>query len=233
MLRQVQEIDLELDERKQSMETIHDQLRDHKKMLDKLVADLDQQKVELEEMASLKGQRQIELDEAEERHTKSKERLMNVSSTKEYNAVEKEMDQLKRKSEETREQLEHLKEAIELNERQIAEKEDKISALRKQINGVEQEAEGQIAVLQKELKSWEAKRGEAREGIKTGIIRRYDFIRSRRGGRAIVAARDAHCEGCFMAIPPQLYIQIQRGETLESCPSCQRILYYYEDAIEE
>ncbi|MEO1268656.1 MAG: C4-type zinc ribbon domain-containing protein [Myxococcota bacterium] len=215
------------------MDKIHEQLQDHKSMLEKLVADLNAQRVELEEMSNLKNQRQLELTEADERHNKSKERLMNVSSTKEYNAVEKEMDQLKRKSEETREQLEHLKEAIDLNEAQIAEKESKISTLRDQINGVEQKAEGQIAVLHKELEEWESKRKEARKGIKTGIIRRYDFIRSRRGGRAIVAARDAHCEGCFMAIPPQLYIQIQRGETLESCPSCQRILFYYEDALQE
>ncbi len=34
-----------------------------------------------------------------------------------------------------------------------------------------------------------------------------------------------------MALPPQLFIQIQRGETLETCPSCQRILFYWEDAL--
>ncbi|MDA8136352.1 MAG: C4-type zinc ribbon domain-containing protein [Desulfobacteraceae bacterium] len=32
--------------------------------------------------------------------------------------------------------------------------------------------------------------------------------------------------GCFMNIPPQLYIEVQRGKSLISCPQCSRILYH-------
>ena len=233
LLRKVQKFDLELDESQHSLTEIQNQLQNHKNMLQKLALDLDNQKSVLTETIALKAQRQDELAEAEERFAKSKERLMNISSTKEYNAVEKEMEQLKRKSEELREQLEHLKEAIGLNEEHIKQKENKINELRSQIFGIEQEAEGKFASLRKEISKKKSKSASSRNGIKPGIIRRYDFIRNRRGGKAIVAAKDSHCEGCFMALPPQLYIQIQRGESLESCPSCQCILYFYEDALSD
>ena len=36
-----------------------------------------------------------------------------------------------------------------------------------------------------------------------------------------------------MALPPQQYIEVQRGNTLEICPSCNRILYFWEDALGE
>ena len=31
-----------------------------------------------------------------------------------------------------------------------------------------------------------------------------------------------------MNIPPQLYIVLQRGVTIETCPSCSRIIYWEE-----
>lgn len=226
LLRELQEIDLELDERLQAKEQIFKQTQDHKDMLQKLEQDLDGQRAELDETAQLKAKREEELRETEERFNTSKERLMNISSTKEYNAVEKEMDQLKRKADETREQLDHLKEAIALNTRHIDEKETKIKTLHQQIHAVEEEAEGQIVTLEREIGRWTRRQGKSRKEIKQGLLRRYDFIRSRRGGKAVAAAKDGHCEGCFMALPPQLFIQVQRGKTLESCPSCQRILYF-------
>ena len=30
---------------------------------------------------------------------------------------------------------------------------------------------------------------------------------------------------CNIGLPPQLYNIIIRGETIESCPSCQRLIY--------
>jgi hypothetical protein len=146
--------------------------------------------------------------------------------------VEKEMDTLKKKTEETRERLDHLTEAIEVAERAIKEKEDKIVEVRAYISDAESKALGKIARLETELGASEAQRSEARATVKQSVVRRYDFIRGRIGN-AIVAAKNAHCEGCFMAVPPQLYIEIQRASSLVQCPSCQRILYYYEDDVEQ
>jgi len=37
---------------------------------------------------------------------------------------------------------------------------------------------------------------------------------------------DEHCQGCNMGIPPQLYNIVLRGENIETCPYCHRIMYY-------
>lgn len=230
LLRHVQSIDLYLDERHKAKAAIQQQLLEHKGMLQALSNDIEAQRNELAETVDLKTRREAELAEGMERHASSKERLMNVSSTKEYNAVEKEMEGLKKKADETREQLEHLKEAIEVNQRYLGEKEEKIADLTRQIEEVERDAEGKIAILDKQIAQFGDRLKEARSQLKQGPLRRYDFIRTRRGGQAIVAAKDGYCTGCFMSLPPQLYITIQRGSTLEICPSCQRILYFHGDA---
>lgn len=151
---------------------------------------------------------------------------MSVSSAKEYNALEKEMEQLKRKTEETREQLDHLKERTTHHESEIAKKEVMINELREQIEQTEADATKKLTDLNGQLENAQSEREKMSRGIQKPILRRYDFIRTRRGGTAIVSAKDGHCEGCFMRLPPQMYIELQRGNTLITCPSCQRILYH-------
>ena len=47
-------------------------------------------------------------------------------------------------------------------------------------------------------------------------------------GLAVVPVVNGVCKGCHMAIPPQLYNIIQRGLSMETCPSCNRIIYWEE-----
>jgi len=63
------------------------------------------------------------------------------------------------------------------------------------------------------------------------VLKRYASIRMRRG-LAVVSVRSGTCQGCNMNIPPQLYIVIQRGQTIETCPSCHRIIYW-EDLMKD
>jgi len=42
----------------------------------------------------------------------------------------------------------------------------------------------------------------------------------------LVAVIEGSCSGCNMKLPPQLYNILQRVESVEQCPSCQRIIYW-------
>jgi predicted nucleic acid-binding Zn-ribbon protein len=228
LLRRLQKVDLEYDEKQGAIEQIRREIQDGKLILEKLATDLVGQRTELEETIALKSDREEELVAMAEAANRSKERLMNVSSTKEYNALEKEIETLTRKSEETREQLDHLREAIDVNQASIVDKESKIGALREQIESAEEEAEGELATLSKKIDATKSRRDKARKGVKPHILRRYDFIRKRRGGTAICAAVKGACQGCFMMLPPQEFIVLQRGQDMVNCPSCQRVLFYSE-----
>ena len=47
-------------------------------------------------------------------------------------------------------------------------------------------------------------------------------------GLAVVSVRGGTCQGCNMNIPPQLYNVLQRGLSIETCPSCHRLIYWEE-----
>ncbi|MEZ4458654.1 MAG: C4-type zinc ribbon domain-containing protein [bacterium] len=225
-LRELQQIDLQLDEYGSKKKEILERLNLNKGFLQKLVDDLESQKAELDEIRGLQTQKQDDLKEIQEQHNKRKKRLTAVGSTKEFSAVEREIEVLKKSVEQTEEELLHLAEVIETTQESISEKEDKINQLRESISADEAEAEGQLSHLAQEIQALNDREAEARTVVSKRVLYKYDFIRSRRPGLAIVAARDAHCEGCYMAVPAQLYIEVQRGETLQTCPSCQRILYF-------
>lgn len=233
LLRELQNIDLELDKLTNQQDEIRSRLNENREVLDRLVAELENQKVELEEIRKVRSGKQDELQEIQETLKERKKRLLNVSSTKEYNAVDKEIDALQKSGEQTEEELLRLAEVIENTESAIAQKELMTNELNSSIEQEAQNTEAELAVLEEKLNAFKARTEEARGEVSKRVLYKYDFIRNRRPGKAICAARNEACMGCHMALPPQLYIQVQRGETLETCPSCQRILYFWEDALDD
>lgn len=231
LLRELQNIDLEFDEITSQKEEIVDRLKENTGFLEKLVEDLNTQKEELEEIRALHRRKKADMDDSKEQLTERQKRLRDVTSAKEYGAVEREIESFKKSAEQLEEELLHLMEVIESTESAISEKEDKIVQLREGIAADEADAEKRLSTLDKQIATLTKRQEQARSQVSKRVIHKYDFIRSRRPGLAVVAAQNGHCEGCFMALPPQQYIEIQRGETLESCPSCNRILYFWEDAL--
>ena len=48
-------------------------------------------------------------------------------------------------------------------------------------------------------------------------------------GVGVAAVRRAVCQGCHMNIPPQLYNELQRRDSIKNCPLCHRIIYWQEE----
>ncbi len=231
LLRELQSNDLELDEILQSKNEIVTRLEETTGFLEKLVSDLSSQKEELEEVRKLHVIKTNDLKEVTEHLHMRQKRIHEVASTKEYNAVEKEIEAFKKSTEQSEEELMQLAETIASTEKSIAEKEEKVVQLRQSIAADQKEAESQLAALDQNIERLKQRCEDARSQVSKRVIYKYDFIRSRRPGLAVVAAKNCHCEGCFMQLPPQQYIEVQRGETLETCPSCNRILYFWEDDL--
>ncbi|EKD38700.1 MAG: hypothetical protein ACD_75C00638G0001, partial [uncultured bacterium] len=83
-----------------------------------------------------------------------------------------------------------------------------------------------IEAITKGKREKDLQRNEQATKIKAGTLRKYNTLRERRNGKAVVNVVDGVCQGCFMAIPPQLYNQLLRGDQLLECPTCQRMIHY-------
>jgi predicted nucleic acid-binding Zn-ribbon protein len=114
-------------------------------------------------------------------------------------------------------------------------KKDYQSAL-KALNKREKEVQEEVKELEKEIKTADstvAKLKQERERLLTEVSRdlkaRYNVLIEKRSGLAVVNVKNGTCLGCFMNIPPQLFIEVMKNSEALTCPSCNRILCYEEE----
>ncbi|MCL1985157.1 MAG: C4-type zinc ribbon domain-containing protein, partial [Betaproteobacteria bacterium] len=110
-----------------------------------------------------------------------------------------------------------LEEVSSAHEKSKTELEEKRGTLQTRMTA----AQEQLNVLQKE-------RSAAGAEIPPPVFSRYEFIRNRLEHPVIVPVNQGVCSGCHIAIPPQTFIELQRGQQILSCPNCQRLIYWDE-----
>lgn len=233
LLRQLQELDLEKDKLEERVGKDRERLQIAGSVLEGLSADLGAQREQLEGTRGLHRSKRLEVEETQDRLNDAKNKFHGVTNSREYAAAEREVEGFKKSIAQIEEEVGQLANAIAEAESLIAEREAKIGELRKElaedeaaVDAAAKEIEGRAGDISKQIKTLS-------KDIQAPVIGRYRFIRSRRPGRAVVSAADGACTGCFMRLPPQLYIELQRGSKLETCQNCQRILYYEENAASE
>ena len=70
-----------------------------------------------------------------------------------------------------------------------------------------------------------AQRAEMAKGIDKALVARYDQIRTRREGRALVAVKGEVCLGCDMGVPPHWmsYVAVRSADEAVKKPSAPRV----------
>ena len=167
-----------------------------------------------------------EIQVVDDRIIKSNEKLRMVKTNKEYQLFLREVDDnKKRKDALETELLEYLDEK-EKTEAIVQESEKEYHLLKDQIEGEQKDIEKKSTDDRELLDEYLTRQKEIGKNLDPSLMTRFVKISKMNKGSAVVNVKDEVCMGCFMNIPPQLYIEVQRGNSLISCPQCSRILYY-------
>ncbi|MCC6278137.1 MAG: hypothetical protein IT289_09510 [Oligoflexia bacterium] len=152
-------------------------------------------------------------------------RLGAVSNNKEYHAASKEVDKAKKLISDRTKMVSDLSEKIAAQNQALSVVEAKIAELKTELEKRQAEVGSKVQEADNEIAKIAGDRTSAASQVNPSLISRYNRIRTRYSD-ALVAARGGHCTSCNVSLPPQMYIQVQKGLELVSCPSCQRLLYY-------
>jgi predicted nucleic acid-binding Zn-ribbon protein len=228
LLRQLQELDLRRDALLDGVDQERDKLSEHAEALERLEAGLDEQRKHLDETLKLRSSKTVELKENQERYNHANEKFRNANNSREYAAAEREVETYKAIVTQFEEDITRLTKAIQESELTVNDAHSRISALRADYDAALATLSKKDDAANDSAKTFDSQIATLGKSIPRMIYQRYKFIRDRRGGTAIIAASDGACQGCFMRLPPQVYIQLQRGQTLETCQNCQRILFFEE-----
>lgn len=77
--------------------------------------------------------------------------------------------------------------------------------------------------LSRERETLEPRRAELVEQLPAGLLKRYEAVRERRGGLAVVRVTGDTCPGCQVSIPKDLFRAPKKPTGLMTCESCGRI----------
>jgi predicted nucleic acid-binding Zn-ribbon protein len=115
----------------------------------------------------------------------------------------------------------------------LSDLEGRRDALQQDIDGLAETISAQQSTLDEELAEKRARlnvlakdKKKASEAVPAPILTRYNFIRDRIPNPVIVPVSEGVCQGCHVVIPPQTFIDLQKGEQILSCPNCLRIIFW-------
>ncbi len=156
---------------------------------------------------------------------KSKGKLTSVKTNKEYQALLKEVEDLKTANSKIEDQMLEILEQSDTAEAQLSEKKQAFEFAKNRVAG---EKAGITMAAEKDrtrLAELQVDFQTVLDTVNPDILKAFRSVRSRIGNLAVAKVEDAVCEGCHMNIPPQMYNELQRFESLMYCPQCQRIIY--------
>lgn len=183
-----------------------------------------QEKIEAAEVRrrELEAELSDELSRLKERQSK----MMQVQTNREYQSLLKEIEDGKKSNKEREEEIVQLMEVAEADTKIMNEQTSTTEEEKKALAKEAKEADKFSSAIEKQKAGIVKKRNTMAKKIKTGVLRKYDMLRKRRNGKAIVPVIKGVCQGCFMSIPPQQFNDILKGDRILNCPTCQRILYH-------
>lgn len=171
-----------------------------------------------------------EIEYLESQIEKSKIKLNNIKSNKEYKAGLKELSELEKDKSLSEDKILETMEQIEAFEERLAASRTEKEELEASFERQREEVKKEIKALDESLKSLEKERARFCESIDRDLLKRYDTLRQRKGGLAISPVIKGVCQSCHMGIPPQKFNELIRGNALMSCPNCSRIIYWGDDS---
>jgi predicted nucleic acid-binding Zn-ribbon protein len=181
-------------------------------------ARLDQNERERRQIESLLG---MERDKVK----KWEGRLGEIRTPREYAALSREIDIAKKTNEGQSEQVKELTAQAEGLKKGVEAREEELSEREAAAQAAVEDLDKKKAADEERARGLEARRAEAVKLVDPSLLAKYENIKRRRAGVAVAPVVGMTCKGCQRNIPPQLAITLQRANSIETCPSCHRIIY--------
>jgi hypothetical protein len=223
-LLQLQQSDAKVRELETAANQLPERLDPLRRDLAKLQTMLDAENAKLAETNAWRKQQQELIDRERDALKSAQNKLQASKNSKEYGAASREVEN-KRKSISDREsELKKVSEASSSSTAQLESRNKDVEGLRSQLAESEAAQAEQLAKLHAELAVAKAAHNAARASVEKQWLKIYDAVSQKRG-YGIAAVIKGVCQGCHMALPPQLNNILARMESIETCPRCSRLVY--------
>jgi len=225
-LMALQMIDLRVSEMEREKSRIPQSILSLEEELKKAEEKFLAEKADLEKLLKERRQKEKDLEEEVDRVKKAEGRVLEIKTNKEYQAVLKEIANAKKLNRQREEEILEILEKYEEAQRRLAREEKELEDRRKETLRQVAELKQKEASFEEKMASEVQLREEKEKEISRDLLGRYRMLADKRQGVAVARVSQGACQACHMNLRPQLYIELQRQESMIVCPNCSRILFW-------
>jgi len=226
LLERIQKIDLEIKAIEDEERTFIGNIEKLSQQIAGAEAAIQALSAEAEALAAERRAAEEKIRENSEKIAKDESRVGAIKNNKELNALTKEISAANKARKQSEQEKAALDSKIDEKKGLLSAREGELRELSGNLKRFMEEMEGKKAAWTGETGKKQEMRNSLTAELSPGIVKKYENIRLKRGGLGIALVKDETCQGCYIHIPPQVYIQLRRGvEELLTCPHCHRILY--------
>ena len=202
-----------------SMNSEIEQLEQRRADLDTQLADIEKKKRENEGAIQLL---KVKLE-------KYQGQLYSVTTNREYDAINQEIETCKSQIENNETELTSLNTEEESLRNQVSPIDERVQTLQADLAERDEELKGKSADTESEELELMHEREKLVVRIKKPIVAHYERIRDARDGIGAARLYGGACGACFAVIPPQRRAEIRKLEDIILCESCGVIVLPEED----
>ena len=180
---------------------------------------------EYEDVKERVGQLKLELDEAVKLREDGEKNMDNITTHREYEALDKQISEASAKEADVRKELQKEEKTFaELNDI-LKTNEAIINSTEASLNESKKALDSQLSSYKSEIADLKNQEEKIIPGLDQEILFKFQRI-IQRNAEGIVAVKNGVCTGCHMILPGQFANEVREGESILFCPYCSRILYY-------
>lgn len=233
LLIQLQEIDGKIRSLVEKKKRLPEILAEFERRRTASKTDLEKVKENLLTAQKNKRERDQDLEAGAQKVEKLRARTSEIKNNKEYQAMLKEIETAEQENKAIEDDILALMEKIDAAVSGIAAAEQKIREEEESLAAEQKQHEAEFTRIGEELKGVEQARHGMVVRIQPAMLTHYQNLLNTKQGLAMAEARGESCSGCYMSIPPQVFVNVKKNESIITCPNCNRILYYKEAIVQE
>ena len=224
VLDTLQKIDMELSQLEKNLKEYPEKISNYESEIESSRKKLEDSKKIKEEI--LKNKARIELDMAQNEETikHSEQKLFEIKTHKEYEALQKQIAESKRNNAELEESLLEEMEKLEGVEAIITKEEEDFGNKENDYSAKIADFKEKIEELKIQYQPKTEEKKKIASGLDRDILSVYERVK-KRNGYVLALAKNEICTGCNMNIPPQLFNEVLTLSRLIQCPNCLKFLY--------
>jgi predicted nucleic acid-binding Zn-ribbon protein len=223
-LLQLQTCDVKVRELDTAAKQLPAKLDPLRRDLAKLQGMLDAERAKLAETEAWRKSQQETIDREREALKSAQSKLQQSKNSKEFNAASREVENKRKAIQDREAELKKVSETLAQSKSQLDSRDADVQKLRDELAAGEAGMKDQVDTLTAQLAEAVTARDAARANVEKQWVKTYDTLAAKRG-YAVAPVIKGVCQGCHMALPPQLNNILARMQSIETCPRCGRLVY--------